>query len=196
MADSTPKKSIDASADNDTYLKSTTYEQLVEHLFISEVLQEALYRYSKTVEVLHGEVDASGYDLVLDCNGYIRHLQLKTSKPDKKGSQPVNVALAEKPSGCVVWVLRHEDRKTCRTTLSYRFFGGDPGKPLPSLQRFSVATRATPNKEGIKPVRQAIRLVPKSQFDLLPDTTTLVKRLFGLPNQTDGKSKAREAKDV
>ena len=39
-------------------LKSSFYEQLVEHVFISEVLQEAWYRYRQTVEVLRSEIDA------------------------------------------------------------------------------------------------------------------------------------------
>ena len=44
----------------DTSHKSSFYEQLVEHVFISELLQEVLYRFGRTVEVLRSEVDASG----------------------------------------------------------------------------------------------------------------------------------------
>lgn len=165
---------------NDSYLKSTFYEQLVEHVFIADVLQEAWYRFGKTVEVLRSEVDASGYDVVFECNGVLRHVQLKTSMPNKKGPQPVNVALAKKPSGCVVWLVRHEDRETCRMRLSFRFFGGDPGQPLPSLAGFALGRRPTPNKEGIKPLRQSIRKVPYGQFVNVPSTAALVERLFGL----------------
>ena len=93
--------SISASSD-DMYLKSSFYEQLVEHVFLSEVLQEVWYRFGKTVEVLRSEVDASGYDVMFDCNGILRHVQLKTSKIDgKTARQKVNLALAEKPSGSV-----------------------------------------------------------------------------------------------
>ena len=63
----------------DTYRKSSFYEQLVEHVFISEVLQEVYFRFKKTVEVLQSEIDASGYDIVLECNGILRHIQLKTT---------------------------------------------------------------------------------------------------------------------
>jgi hypothetical protein len=86
------------------YLKSNFYEQLVEHVFISELLQEAWFRYGQTVEVLRSEVDSSGYDLLLECNGVIRHVELKTSGTEARRSfQKINIALAQKPSGCVVW---------------------------------------------------------------------------------------------
>lgn len=117
-----------------TSLMSSFYEQLVEHVFISEVLQEAWYGFGQAVEVLRSEIDASGYDVVFDCNGTVRHVQLKTSAVDSKTArQNVNIALAAKPSACVVWILRHEDAVTNRMKLSYLYFGGDPGEPLPSL---------------------------------------------------------------
>lgn len=67
------------AGNDDVFLKSNFYEQLVEHVFISELLQEVYFRHQKTVEVLRAEVDSSGYDIVLECNGFIRHVQLKTS---------------------------------------------------------------------------------------------------------------------
>jgi hypothetical protein len=48
------------------YLKSNFYEQLVEHAFISELLQEAWFRYGKTVEVLRLE----GYGVRLGIFGF------------------------------------------------------------------------------------------------------------------------------
>jgi hypothetical protein len=160
-------------------LKSSFYEQLVEHVFISEVLQEAWYRHRKAVEVLRSEVDASGYDVVLECNGILRHVQLKTSADDSRtGVQKVNVALAQKPSGCVVWLLRVEDPETCRVRLGYRFFGGGPGKPLPPLDDFRVARQTRGNSTGIKAERPAIRVVPKGKFDPISDIGELLERLF------------------
>jgi len=184
MSDVTPNADGVLGDPAQKYLKSMFYEQLVEHIFISEVLQEAWYRHGKTVEVLHAEIDASGYDVVLECNGYLRHIQLKTSKPNKRGSQPINVALASKPSGCIVWILRHENKETCRVSFSYLFFGGKPGKPLPSLNAFPFAKRTTPNKEGIKPTRQSIHKIPKGHFTPVRDTTAIVECLFGLSHQT------------
>lgn len=167
------------STAEDAYLKSMFYAQLVEHVFVSEVLQEVWYVFGQTVEVLRSEVDSSGYDVVFECNGIVRHVQLKTSKADAKASsQKVNVALAIKPSGCIVWIVRHEDQS--RIKLSYRFFGGDAGQPLPSLKEFEVAKHSKGNAKGEKTERPAIRVVPKNQFVVIATTRELVGKLFGL----------------
>jgi hypothetical protein len=173
------------------YIKSTFYEQLVEHVFISEVLQEVWYSFGLIAEVLRSEVDASGYDVVIDCNGILRHIQLKTSKPSARVSgQNVNVALAEKPSGCVVWLIRKENLETPWISLSYRFFGSDPGKPLPSLTAFKIAKHTTAkDAEGRKKRRMNIRVVPKSRFVSFSTARGLVERLFGLrPEGSPSKS--------
>jgi hypothetical protein len=170
-----------ANTSADTYLKSTFYEQLVEHVFISEVLQEVWYSFGQTAEVLRSEVDASGYDVVFECNGILRHVKLKTSKADAKASgQKVNEALERKPGGCIVWIFRHEDHKNHRMALSYRFFGGKAGKPLPSLEDFKKAKHTKGNSQGVKLERPAIRVVPKIEFEKPKDTTELVQYLFGL----------------
>jgi hypothetical protein len=169
----------------DTFLKSSFFEQLVEHVFISELLQEVYYRFGLTVEVLRSEIDASGYDIVFECNGIVRHVQLKTSKIDGKTSrQKVNVALAKKPSGCVVWIIRAEDDADCRMQLTYRFFGNDAGQPLPSLDDFPIAKHTKGNKDGVKAERPSIRVVNKGQFTPIETTTELAIRLFGLIEPT------------
>jgi hypothetical protein len=174
-------------AAEDIFLKSTFYEQLVEHVFISEVLQEVWYSFGKTAEVLRSEVDASGYDVVFECNGFLRHIQLKTSKPDAKTSgQKVNIALAEKPSGCIVWIMRHEDHSDRRMRLSYLFFGGDAGQSLPLLTEFKVARHTKANAQGVKNYREAIRIVPKTRFRTAETTRELVEVLFGLRRVKDG----------
>lgn len=174
---------------DDAYLKSMFYEQLVEHVFVSEVLQEVWYYFGDTVEVLRSEVDSSGYDVVFECNGILRHVQLKTSKPDAKTSgQKVNIALANKPGGCIVWLVRHEDRQICRVRLSYLFFGGEPGQPLPPLEGFKVAKHTKANSDGVKTERTAVRVVPKSRFVPIPSTRELVERLFGLRDRVSDEA--------
>ena len=114
----------------DTSIHSTFYEQLVEHVFVSEVLQECWYRYGLRVEVLKAEIDASGYDIVFECNGVMRHIQLKTSRVDGKTTkQNFNIASAAKPSGCMVWIVPDECPDSKRMKLSYRFFGAAAGEP-------------------------------------------------------------------
>lgn len=164
----------------DTFRKSTFFEQLVEHVFISEILQESYYGSGMTVEVLRAEIDASGYDLVLERNGVMRHVQLKTSRTaGRTAVQKVHTALSVKPSGCVVWIIRDEDPETRRMRLSYRFFGGQPGEPLPSLAGFKVAKHTKGNSAGEKKERPAIRVVPKSEFQAIGTTEELVAALFG-----------------
>lgn len=163
------------------YLKSNFYEQLVEHAFISELLQEAWFRYGKTVEVLRSEIDTSGYHLLLECNGVIRHVELKTSGTEARRSfQNINMALAEKPSGCVVWLMREEDEDTCRVKLRYLFFGNPPGEPLPSLENFKTAKHIKGNAQGVKKERPLIRQVPKNKFIELSGIEELLEKLFGL----------------
>lgn len=172
------------AANEDVFRNSNFYEQLTEHVFISEILQETYFHYGKTVEVLHSEIDASGYDVVLECNGYIRHVQIKTStKGARAAKQKVNLALADKPSGCVVWIEREVQEATSRVHLSYRFFGGEPGKPLPAIDQFKVAKHTKANAQGIKLERPSIREIPKGRFQEIQDISELVKKLFDLSIQ-------------
>lgn len=166
----TEPKAYQATAES---LQSTFHEQVVEHLFIAELLQEAWLRYDKVVEVMHSEVDAYGYDLILECQGIVRHIQLKTSKFDAATTyQKVGLALGIKPSGCVVWIKRKRDPDFPRFQLSYLFFGNAPGQPLPDLLekgldeqfKFPAATHTKPSKDGTYKIREAIRQVKRAYF--------------------------------
>lgn len=164
-----------------SFLKSNFFEQLVEHAFISELLQEAWFRYGKTVEVLRSEIDTSGYDLLLECNGVIRHVELKTSGTEARRSfQNINMALAQKPSGCAIWIVREENETENRVNLKYLFFGNAPGEPLPSLETFKIAKHTKGNAKGFKKERPLIRQVPKSKFIELSGINELLGKLFSL----------------
>lgn len=79
-----------------SFLNSTFYEQNTEHIFISELLQETWFKFGETVEVLRPEIDNSGYDLLLECNGVIRYVQLKNSIAGSKTAyQKINTALVK-----------------------------------------------------------------------------------------------------
>jgi hypothetical protein len=132
--------------------------------------------------VLRSEVDSSGYDIVLECNKVLRHVQLKTSKRDAKTArQKVSLALGDKRSGCVVWIIRSEDMKSRRMKLSYLFFGDVAGKPLPSLKEFPIAKHTKGNAQGIKAERKGLRVVAKRHFKGPFSTSELVELLFGIP---------------
>jgi len=163
----------------DLYLKSSFYEQVVEHVFISEVLQEVWYRFKTTVEVLRSEVDASGYDVAFECRGVLRHVQLKTSRPGgKTREQKVNLILASKPRGCVVWIVRDVDQPDCRMRLSYLLFDLAENAPLKS-KLYKTAKHTKGNAQGVKLERPGVKIVPKAMF-VPVGITELAQRLFDL----------------
>lgn len=164
----------------DLSFKSSFYEQVVEHVFMSEVLQEVWYRFKMAAEVLHSEIDASGFDVVIECNGVLRHVQLKTSRPGgKASSQKVNLILASKPRGCVVWILRDDDRPDCRMKLSYLLFDLACHEPLGSTT-YKTAKHTKGNAQGEKLERPGIKVVPKRLFEAVT-ITQLAQQLFDLP---------------
>jgi hypothetical protein len=162
------------SEEVDVSSNSSFYEQLVEHTFISEVLQEACFKYRDTIEVLRSEVDAYGYDLVLEFRGVVRHVQLKTSKQDAATrNQKVALNLGEKAGGCIVWIERFKNALKNRIELKYRFFGKNPDEKLKiELEKkddkgnwvYKIAKHTKGNKEGVKAERAKHREVPKSAF--------------------------------
>lgn len=153
----------------DESANSSFYEQLVEHTFISELLQEACFRYGSTIEVLRSEVDAYGYDLVLEYKGFIRHVQLKTSKPESSTkSQSVSLKLTQKQNWCVVWIKR-EKPEAARIALNYIFFGatrvaGTTQMLLPSIEENAKTIQTRKGKDNIKAPREGHRKVGEREF--------------------------------
>jgi len=142
----------------------------MEHVFLAEVLQECWFRRRQIVEVLRAEVDAAGYDVVLEAGGRIRHVQLKASRRGGKTSkQTINAKLADREGGCVVWIAYDVDEKVARAKLSYRWWDSQ-AQSLPLTVGRNTRTR----KE-----RPNIAVLKKSDFELIADTGTLVERLFG-----------------
>ena len=88
-------------------------------------------RGHRDVEVLRTEVDAFGYDLVIETGGVLRHIQLKAShRAAKTAKVGIGLSLAAKPSGCVVWMLYDSGSLELGP---FRWFGGRPGEKLPPL---------------------------------------------------------------
>ncbi len=158
---------------------SSYREQLVEYLFLSELLQDAWLRRHQRIDVLRADVDGAGYDLVADCNGIVRHIQLKSSVDGgSRRSQHVHTALAGHRSGCVVWVVLQNGERN-RLQLGFLTFGAGPGEPLGSLGAFKVARHAKGNAQGVKAPRPAIRDVPRSSFVERADVAEVSDWLFG-----------------
>ena len=126
---------MDQHTDNSSFR-----EKLIEHLFVGELLKLSWQNGDCSLRVAKPEVDNSGYDLIIEAHGIVRHVQLKASYDGGKTTrQKVHLRLGEKPSGCVIWIIFNEE------TLDlgpFYFFGGKAGERLPSLQ--DVATTPPP----------------------------------------------------
>jgi hypothetical protein len=85
-------------------INSSLREHIVEHVFVGEALRRLWQHGIVNVEVLRSEFDAHGYDLVLARGNIVRHIQLKTGLAKRPGDVSVPMSLAEKPSGCVIWI--------------------------------------------------------------------------------------------
>jgi hypothetical protein len=156
---------------------SSYREKLLEHLVVGEVLRYLWCQGVTTAESLRPEVDGGGYDLVIACKSVIRHIQLKSShRGAATAKQHVNIRLAEKPSGCVVWVVFDEATMELGPFL---WFGGVPGQPLPDIQDYPVARHTKGNAQGVKAARPNIRVLKRAVFEPVASIPELVARLFG-----------------
>ena len=169
---------VEPSGATEHNLYSSYREMLLEHLFSGEVLRHLWLRGNTRIEVLKPQVDDAGYDLVLEANGVVRHVQLKSSHAGSSTAEvKVGLALAKKPSGCVIWLWF--DPKTL-SLGPFLWFGGAPGSPLPDLSAFKVAKHTKGNALGVKLERPSIRVVPKNQFQTIVSVPDLCTKLFGV----------------
>ena len=174
-----------SSSANEHNLYSSYREVLLEHLLSGEVMKHLWLRGNVRIETLKPQVDDAGYDLVLEANGVVRHVQLKSSHAGSSTSEvKVSLHLAKKPSGCVVWLWF--DPKTLQLG-PYLFFGSPPGLPLPDIAGFKIAKHAKGNAQGIKHERPNVRVVPKGRFEKIASISDLVLRLFGPIKNTEAE---------
>ena len=151
-------------------------EMLLEHLFIGDLLRYLWRTRDCNVEVLRSQVDNAGYDVVLECGGIIRHVQFKSSHREAKTREVgINIALAAKPSGCVIWIMF--DQMTVELG-PYLWFGCEPGKPLPPLGD-RIGKHSKGNSEGYKAERPNMRQIRWSQFEVLQTMEDVAGALFG-----------------
>jgi hypothetical protein len=97
-------------------------ESMMEHRFLSDVLQYCWFIQNRRVEVMRPEVDGGGYDLTLEAGDQIRHIQLKSRwQQGRNRSLKINARLREHPDPCVVWIFWEVDPATCEVRLRYRY---------------------------------------------------------------------------
>lgn len=155
-------------------LYSSLREKIVEHVFVGEALRALWRRGVFDAEILRSEFDAHGYDLVMGRGKTVRHIQLKTGVRDRPLPVSVPLALADKPSGCVIWIQIDNSLNMKR----FWWFGAEPNEPLPSLgDRRSKRIGRT--KEGIRPLREKHRIVYGSRFRPINTLDEVLEALFG-----------------
>jgi hypothetical protein len=157
------------------YQYSSLRERIVEHVFVGDVLRTLWRRGVTDVEILRSEFDAHGYDLVMARGAIVRHIQLKTGKSRRPGKVSIARPLADKPSGCVIWIRVTDDLDMG----PFFWFGGGPGEPLPPIDHHRNPLRATHNKAGARPPRKNHHEIPGGKFDALSTLDDVLARLFG-----------------
>jgi hypothetical protein len=150
---------------------------LIEHLLVGEIMKCLWIRGIVQFEVLKPQVEDSGYDLVLEANGFVRHIQLKSSFDEAATKQvKVSLKLSTKPSACVIWV--RFDPETMKIG-PFLWFGNAPGAPIDEIASFRVAKHTRGNAKGVKKERPNQRVIPRARFEEIPDLDLLITRLFG-----------------
>jgi hypothetical protein len=151
-------------------------EKVVEHLFLADLSRYLMLERRTPFEALRAEFDAFGYDVVVEAAGVMRHIQLKAGRSDGKRTEvEINTALANKPSGCVIWIMI--DPKTFALGPFY-WFGGEPGQPLPCLGD-RVARHSKGDATGVKKLRPAMRLLRKTGCRRVETFAELGEVMFG-----------------
>lgn len=170
---------------------SSYREKLIEHLFIGEILKLSWQKHDCGLEVAKPEVDNSGYDVIAECYGIVRHIQLKSSHIESSTTQQkVHIKLADKPSGCMVWVIFDDESLMFDHFL---FYGAQAGDPLPSIDTLKIAKHTKGNKDGVKAERPNIRIINKGQFDVIRTVDELYNKLFCI-NVAEDKAGAEFAR--
>lgn len=163
-------------ADTAHFRHSSFREVVLEHLFVGQLLKVLWRRGQVGTEILRPEVDNAGYDLVVEANAVVRHVQLKASfRGATTAQQKVHHLLAGKPSGCVVWM---EFDQHDLSLGPYRWFGAAPGCPLPDLSRFRPARHTKADARGRKAERPGLCVVPKGEFSKMDDMDAVADALF------------------
>ena len=178
LAPRLPRSAREGTSSSTEHSRHSSYrEMLLEQLFAGAVMRHLWLKGFRRLELLRPQVDDGGYDLVIEANAIVRHVQMKSSHHGAAtASVNINVALAEKPSGCVIW-LRFDPESL--DLGPFLWFGGAPGEKLPDLASFKVAKHTKGNAQGVKTERPNIRTVPRARFEHLATIDEVVGRLFG-----------------
>jgi hypothetical protein len=158
------------------FLQSSLREKVLEHLFVGELLRALWCQGRRDIELLRGEVDSHGYDLVVECDGVLRHMQLKSSFHNARASSVnISLRLAQKPAGCVIW-MRFDP-----ATLNlgpFLWLGEGANKPL-ALDGYRKARHTRWGRDNIRNERPGLVTVRKTAFHRVESMEGLIMLLFG-----------------
>ncbi len=157
---------------------SSFREKTIEHVFVGECLKALWRRRVFDAEILRSEVDGTGYDMVFDCRGVVRHIQFKSSfEGSRTARQKLNNKLGRKPAGCAIWIVFHPE------TLAlgpFFWYGNGPHERMDDLSHsFRKAKHTKGTSEGVKLERESAYALPRSAFRRLSTMDDVVDALFG-----------------
>jgi hypothetical protein len=150
---------------------SSLREKLLEHIFIAELMRSLWQQGRRDIEVLRAEVDNGGYDIVICCNGVMRHIQLKAMRRGAKtASVDIQTRLSVKSGGCVIWM---EFDPATLALGPFRWFGSKPGELMAS-----PGDKIARHSRGNKNARPALRTIKKGDFEVLKIIDDVCRVLF------------------
>src|ERR1700721_171561 len=159
------------------FAESSARENLIEHVFLGELLRGLWRKKVGDLEVLRPEVDSGGYDLALEFKGVTRHVQLKSSFTGaRRADVTAHVKLLDRPSACILWIFFDPDTVALGLVL---WFGGAAGEKIPPLGD-RIAQHTKPNAMLEKADRPAHRVIFKSRFERLDTVDDVIQRLVGV----------------
>jgi len=152
---------------------SSRREKLLENLFSGEVLRELWRRGIYEVDLLHSDIDASSYDVVLELPNGVRHIQLKAST----GRKPIvaNGKIVDRISGCIIVMVVSKD------TLDFEEFlwlGNGLQQPCFDIRTLPKAKHTKADSTGAKAKRVDSYRVAVGKFERLSNFVSLVDKLL------------------
>jgi hypothetical protein len=158
--------------------RSSHVENILTHALIAGIAQDLWHRDPwLDVQVFKAEVDDSGFDLVLGCNGSMRYIQIKqTHLKGKTAKYSLRQDFSQMPGGCAVVLVY--DAVTLGTDHCL-FFGGHPDTTMPDIGDNPVSqSPGRRTAEGVRAIRENYRDVARKHFQGPLTIPQLVDLLF------------------
>jgi hypothetical protein len=158
--------------------RSSYVENVLRHAFLAE-LSCLVWENDPfdSLKISNGEVDDSGYDVVLERGNVVRHIQLKQAHEEKVPKKfSVRVSFATLPGSCMV-VISHA--LTDLRPKSYSFYGSNPTEPMPYIEAHrTTKSSGRRNADGDRVLRINYRDIPFGRFKRGLSAGELLDELF------------------